>query len=279
MNPNPDLNSGQGQNQLQNSAEQRAVLTNSGIIDARSLEQSHKRLAEIIQPGMTVLDVGCGTGAITHGIVDMVGSEGMVIGIDNNPDLIEKACQNYSHISNLRFEVRDIYSLPYENQFDIVTSARVLQWLSSPFAALEQMTQSAKIGGRILVLDYNHEKMDWKPEVPDSMRVFYTAFLKWRSDAGMDNAIADHLKEMFEAVGLQNIQVTPQHELVEHHQPNFQTQTLIWAGVSSFKGEQMVQECYIEEGKRAKAEHDYRKWVEEEAKSQCMYLLSVEGIK
>ncbi|MNO47340.1 Demethylmenaquinone methyltransferase [compost metagenome] len=279
MNPNPDLNSGQGQNQLQNSAEQRAVLTNSGIIDARSLEQSHKRLAEIIQPGMTVLDVGCGTGAITHGIVDRVGPEGMVIGIDNNPDLIEKARQNYNRIPNLRFEVQDIYSLPYENQFDIVTSARVLQWLSSPLTALEQMTQSAKIGGTVLILDYNHEKIEWKPKVPMSMRVFYTAFLKWRSDAGMDNAIADHLQEMFEGAGLQNIQVTPQHERVEYHQPNFQTQALIWAGVSSFKGAQMVEEEYIVESERAQVEHDYRKWVEEEAKSQCMYLLSVEGIK
>ncbi|MNN81036.1 hypothetical protein D3C81_1978180 [compost metagenome] len=111
------------------------------------------------------------------------------------------------------------------------------------------------------------------------MRGFYKAFLKWRSDAGMDNAVADHLKEMFEAVGLHNINVTSQHELVERNQPNFKNQALIWAGVSSFKGAQMVKEEYIEESKRAEAEHDYRKWVVEEAESQCMYLLSVEGIK
>ena len=42
----------------------------SGILNARSLVTAHRRLAELLQPGMTVLDVGCATGAITQGIAD-----------------------------------------------------------------------------------------------------------------------------------------------------------------------------------------------------------------
>ncbi len=78
-------------------AKERATLKESSIIDARTLKNSHKRLAEIIQPGMTVLDVGCGTGAITSGIAEIVGPSRRVMGIDNNPDLIEKARQNYKN--------------------------------------------------------------------------------------------------------------------------------------------------------------------------------------
>lgn len=263
----------------QKKAHHRAVLTNSAIIDARSLQQSHKRLAELIKPGMTILDVGCGTGSITSGIVDLVGPEGRVIGVDNNAELIDKARHNYGHISNLHFEQCDIYNLPFQDQFDIVNASRVLQWLSSPQDALEQMKKSVKAGGTVLILDYNHERIDWEPKIPESMRDFYTSFLNWRKEAGMDNEIADHLSGMFDRAGLQNIQVTSQHEVVERGHPNFIPQALIWAGVAEFKGKQMVEEGYITEYNRAVAESDYRAWVKDEAIFQKMYLLSIEGIK
>lgn len=260
-------------------AKERATLKESGIIDARSLKKSHKRLAEILQPGMTVLDVGCGTGAITSGIAEIVGPNGRVIGIDNNPALIEKARQNYKNIPGLTFEIADIYNLPFHNEFDIVTSARVLQWLDNPQTALNQMVQSAKHNGQVLVLDYNHTKISWEPEIPETMQNFYDAFLKWRSDAGMDNEIADHLTKMFEQSGLINLKVTVQHEMTKRSDNDFQTQITILAEVASSKGIQMVNDGTITESQRARAEDDFRKWIDERAKSQVMYLLAVEGTK
>src|SRR5690606_12440063 len=214
----------------------RASLKETGIIDARSLKNSHKRLAEILQPGMTVLDVGCGTGAITSGIAEIVGPSGRVIGIDNNPDLIEKARQNYKNTPGLTFEIADIYNLPFQNKFDIVTSARVLQWLANPQAALKQMIQATKDNGQVLVLDYNHTKIIWEPEIPETMQNFYDAFLQWRADASMDNEIADHLPMMFEESGLTNIKVTTQNEMTKRSDDDFQTNITIWAGVASIKG-------------------------------------------
>ena len=35
------------------------------VLSRRSLEQDHRVLAKLLQPGLAVLDVGCGTGAIT----------------------------------------------------------------------------------------------------------------------------------------------------------------------------------------------------------------------
>ncbi|MGN8644647.1 hypothetical protein ACTNEO_01005 [Gracilibacillus sp. HCP3S3_G5_1] len=51
-----------------NKAKQRATLNNTSVIDAHSLSQSHKRLDELLEPGMSVLDVDCGTGAISFGM-------------------------------------------------------------------------------------------------------------------------------------------------------------------------------------------------------------------
>lgn len=260
-------------------AKSRAKLNDSSVIDARSLSQSHRRLAELLEPGMTVLDVGCGTGAITSGIAEAVGPTGKVLGVDNNIDLINKARERYQDIPSLSFETADIYDLPYEKQFDIVTSARVLQWLAQPEQALENLVKTAKPGGKVIVLDYNHEKISWQPEVPDSMKYFYEKFLQWRSDAAMDNAIADHLADMFERSGLTQINVSPQHEEVNRNDEGFETATFVWSGVATTKGAQMIADGIIDRNSVEQASIDYQKWVEEKAEAQRMYLLAVEGMK
>jgi ubiquinone/menaquinone biosynthesis C-methylase UbiE len=150
------------------------------ILNQRTLQASNRRLAELLKPGMHVLDAGCGSGAITVGIAERIGPDGHVIGTDNNPRLIGEARRCYGHVPGLSFETADLYSLPYRDRFDIVCASRVLQWLSDPLLALKQMKRAAKRGGKVLVLDYNHEKIRWNPSPPESMLHFYRQFLRWR---------------------------------------------------------------------------------------------------
>ena len=251
----------------------------ASFLNTRTLATAHKRLAELLQPGQTVLDIGCGTGAITRGIAEAVGPAGWVIGMDVNDDLLEQARQANGDLPNLSFEKGDIYTLLYKDAFDIVTSSRVLQWLADPRAALRSMIAATKPGGTVLVLDYNHEKVVWQPDPPDSMRRFYQAFLRWRAEAGMDNTIAEHLPQMFAGLGLTAIRATPQSELSERGKPGFETGAGIWAGIAATRGHQMVRDGAITEAERAAAEADYRAWVRDEAQSQMLYLVAVEGIR
>jgi SAM-dependent methyltransferase len=264
-------------NIARNRAKLSGKLTN--VLDSRSLENSHKRLAEILTKGMTILDVGCGTGAITRGIAEAVGPNGRVVGIDSNPSLIEKARQTHGETPGLTFEIGDIYNLTYDKEFDIVTSARVLIWLSDPLKALKMMISAAKIGGRILVADYNHEKISWEPKPPSSMLSFYSVYLKWRSDAGINNAIADHLPEMFQKSGIEEITITPRHEVTKRTDPDFQTRIGIWADTASSRGVQMEREGYITEKEYMTAENEYREWMIHEAQSLTLYMLAVEGVR
>jgi ubiquinone/menaquinone biosynthesis C-methylase UbiE len=138
----------------------------SPILNTRSLQSSYRRLAEILQPGLTVLDVGCGTGAITKDIAVGVAPSGRVVGIDVNPRLIEEARRTHSAVPGLSFEVGDVYRIAYREHFDAVTTARCLQWLAQPLEALRSMVATLKPGGRVAVLDYNHEKIVWQPPPP-----------------------------------------------------------------------------------------------------------------
>lgn len=58
----------------------------------------------VLARGMSVLDVGCGTGAITKGIAEAVGPNGTVVGVDRDQGLIARARAHCHLLSNLRFE-------------------------------------------------------------------------------------------------------------------------------------------------------------------------------
>ena len=249
------------------------------ILDTRSLATDHRRLAELLAPGMSVLDVGCGTGAITRGIADAVGSEALVVGIDVTAGFIEEATRRHAGVRHLTFALADVYTFATERRFDVVTTARVLQWLNRPDAAVRAMTSLARPGGRVVVLDYSHEKIAWDPTPPASMRRFYAAFLAWRAEAGMDNLVADHLEPMLEGAGLEAIHVSAQHETAERGDPDFARRAGIWADVAATRGHQMVADGAVDEPTRAAAEREYREWVATKAERQTMYLLAVDGAR
>lgn len=248
-------------------------------LTTRSLATGHRRLAELLRPGLSVLDVGCGPGAITRGIAEAVAPEGRVVGTDLNEPMIEEARRTHAGVPGLTFEVCDVHDLSYREEFDIVTAARVLQWLARPLDALRMMIRAAKAGGRVVVLDYNHMRTSHTPEPPSTMRAFHAAFLRWRAQAGLDNEIADHLVEMFTRAGLRDVVEIPQLEVTRRGDPNFYIRAGVWAETAAFHGPRIVEDGVLTEQERAAAEADYRQWVATQAQSQTLYLVSVEGLR
>jgi len=251
----------------------------AAVLDRRSLTRDHRRLAALLRPGHSVLDVGCGTGAITRGIAEIVGASGRVLGVDTSRELIEAARRACGGITGLTFDVQDAYTLPYRERFDVVSASRVLQWLADPARVLEAMARAARSGGRVVVLDYNHERLRLEPAPSDAAQAFLAAFRRWRSEAGMDNAIADHLEELFHRVGLTGIVVTPQHETLRRGDSDFVERAGIWADVAATRGRQMVRDGFVDERARARAEAEMRAWANGDGESMTMYLLAVDGAR
>jgi len=249
------------------------------VLNARTLAESFPRLAELAKPGLRVLDAGCGTGAITRGIAEAVGPQGIAAGVDSNAALIAEARARHGGTPGLSFDVADVYNLPSDGSFDIVAASRLLVWLSDPEKALASLCGAARPGGTVLIADYNHEKIEWTPEPPESMKKFYAAYLRWRADAGLDNAIADRLSALTSGAGLREVRIFPQHEVMKRGQPGFKAKASIWADTAASRGPQMARDGYGTLEAWQRAETDYRKWVAEEAVSIKMYMLAAEGVR
>jgi SAM-dependent methyltransferase len=248
------------------------------VLDRRSLSDSHRQLAFLLRPGMKVLDVGCGTGALTADAADVIGAEGIAVGSDINQTLLLQAVKRRQRRSQLHIVQADIFAMPFGRVFDIVTAARVLQWVAHPREALSAMSRAVRPGGILLVLDYDHEQIAWTPLPPQSMRRFYSTFLAWRANAGFDNGIAGRLPALFERVGAIDVIVTPQPERSQRDDSDFMTRAGIWADVAATRGHQMVKDGVMSEAERDAAERDYRAWVAADAQSMTLHLAAVQGI-
>jgi trans-aconitate methyltransferase len=94
---------------------------------AHQKEWGTKLIAELDLRGTErILDLGCGDGALSAQIADLVPS-GEVVGIDASRGMIEAARSKVR--KNLRFVLLDINELNYVEQFDLVFSNATLHWV------------------------------------------------------------------------------------------------------------------------------------------------------
>ena len=230
-------------------------------------------LAGLVQAGMTVLDVGCGTGAITAGIAERVGSSGKVVGIDRDEPLLAIARKDHAHLPQLTFEAGDALTLHYENRFDIVTASRVLQWVSDPGAAIIRLKAALKPGGMLVVLDYNHDQNSWDPAPPTAFQDFYQSFLSWRAANQWDNRMAEHLPALLKTTGFTAIEISPSDEVAVRGE----AASHIWAHVIETIGEKISQAGFYEAANLPLVKQEYEAYLADALREQRLRLDTVTG--
>ncbi len=98
----------------------------------------------------SILDVGCGDGKITAALARAV-PKGRVVGIDISSSMIHFAQEAFSDCPNLAFSVQDAAHLDFQEQFDLITSFTVMQWVLEQQRALEGFAKALKPGGRLCI--------------------------------------------------------------------------------------------------------------------------------
>ena len=109
-----------------------------------------------VQPGQRVLDVGCGTGYFARLLAVVVGPDGLVVGIDQSPEMAAYASRKAARVRNCQFHVGTAEALDFPAQhFDVVVSSLVLHHLPEDLRvpALREMRWVLRPGGGLLVAE------------------------------------------------------------------------------------------------------------------------------
>jgi ubiquinone/menaquinone biosynthesis C-methylase UbiE len=102
-----------------------------------------------VAPGDRVLDVACGTGALTLAAAERVGRSGAVTGLDPNPDMLAVARAKPAAIDWRQGRAED---LPFSDaSFDAVVSQFGLMFFDDPARAFAEMHRVLAPGGRLAV--------------------------------------------------------------------------------------------------------------------------------
>ena len=152
---------------------------------------------------MRLLDVGCGPGSITLGLAEHL-PLGEVIGVDLSRETLAQATREAEArgIRNLRYEVANIYALPFEaDQFDVVYAHQVIQHLPERPEALRQMLRVCKQGGRIAIREVDWGTVGYWPEDPRIDRFIEVNQEAWRRLGGEPH-MGRELRALFNEAGL-----------------------------------------------------------------------------
>lgn len=117
-----------------------------------------------LQPGESVLEVGCGTGVIDRWMARRTEGRNKIVGVDVNPYFLReaKALAAKDGLQGLvQFKEGSAEALPFPDEsFDLALSSTVIQRVNAD-KLLSEMVRVAKPGGRVAVLGHAHDMHRW----------------------------------------------------------------------------------------------------------------------
>jgi ubiquinone/menaquinone biosynthesis C-methylase UbiE len=161
-----------------------------------------------LDPGETLLDVGCGYGADVIEVARLLAPGGAVIGIDISEAMVSEALRRAQGLNlNVDFRVGDACDLPFPDaSFDACRAETVLQHVPEPDVAFAEMVRVVKPGGRIVLLD-----MDLGTLVIDSDdQATTTKVLDWAANATINGWIGRQLPRLLKDADFENVGVSEQ---------------------------------------------------------------------
>jgi ubiquinone/menaquinone biosynthesis C-methylase UbiE len=159
---------------------------------------------------MDVLDVGCGTGAVTRILAEVV-SPGQVLGIDLSEERLSAAREivKEQNVTNVEYVLADVQNLDLkQRRFDLVYSRCLFQYLpgKAGMDTLTGMKRLTRPGGTVTVADIDGNHL-YRYPIDEEWEQVLKKLLSELEKVGFDAFVGRKLYSMFRKVGFQDIQV------------------------------------------------------------------------
>ncbi|MFC7215494.1 class I SAM-dependent methyltransferase [Saliphagus sp. GCM10025334] len=124
-------------------------------------------LACRLEPGDTVVEMGCGTGANLPYLREQVGSEGTVIGLDFTRGVLERARVATAEYDNVHVVRADATQppIPDEDGVDAILATFVVGMLDEPARAVDQWCDALAPGGHLVLVNAGRSERWYAPPV------------------------------------------------------------------------------------------------------------------
>ena len=125
-----------------------------------------------MKPGFRILELGCGTGDMWKGNLDLLDDTSQLILTDFSEGMLETARQNVSGHPKLEFRVVDIQNIPYEDaSFDMVIANMMLYHVPDLHKGLSEARRVLKPGGKFYCATYGeHGIMEF---INNTLKVYH----------------------------------------------------------------------------------------------------------
>ncbi|MBW1877237.1 MAG: class I SAM-dependent methyltransferase [Deltaproteobacteria bacterium] len=115
----------------------------------------HGYVADHVEPGMTVVDAGCGTGSLVFRLAPTAKE---VLGVDLSPAMVEYAQQRLesTEVDNVSFALGDLSTALADrpdDSFDLATLLMVLHEMPND-ARVPVLTELARVAREVMVVDF-----------------------------------------------------------------------------------------------------------------------------
>jgi SAM-dependent methyltransferase len=136
-----------------------------------SSDAEHERLvrqAELFEPftrrlfrdagiglGQRILDIGCGLGDVSMLVARLVGPTGVVVGVDNDANIIAKAKARAAEagLRNVNFMESEVGRIAASERFDAIVGRLILQFVPNPGAVVRSLAGQLRPGGVLAIQD------------------------------------------------------------------------------------------------------------------------------
>jgi SAM-dependent methyltransferase len=164
-----------------------------------------------------VLEVGCGTGAITRQLAKRPEVK-EVLGVDPSSPLLSRARELAADFDNITFQAADGRRLPFAApDFDAVVMHRVLSHVPQPEAALNEARRVLHDGGRLGIFDGDYATITLATGPHDPLQLCVDAFAEAYIT---DRWIVRRLPTLLEAAGFAVDRVRS-HGFVQVRHPDY----------------------------------------------------------